>query len=464
MSAAYDRGVRWVLISLIYACAAPVGGAREQTVITALAEDNYSLALRDPALVAMKLAKMQRGPFEWLRGTAPLFWRDLTAAGSERPATAFGDPASSRVLLVGDPHPENVGTFRAADGTMFVDWNDFDSAGYGPYEGDVRRLAAGLVIAVADDALAADLARRVAVGYATRIGDLASGLDPVPVAAGASPYLDKVLEKASSNGDAHKDLDEVAPVVDGARAVVYRDLDPVGDDGVIENRLAPLDPVTADWVARAIAQRVAVQPELGTLAGAARRLGAGVSSYASLRYYALLTGPTSSPDDDLVLELKEERDGVIVHGVPQLAAAEWASAAARAVDAQRRLQARRDGDAWLGAAELAPLSFKVRDHAAYQRGVNASDLAALAADPAKRDQLPALAEVLGGMLAASHARALTADGVRGLSVIAPRIGSPVAFADEVIAVAVDDAAQIVADWQSMKDRDLAQLVLPVVRE
>ena len=73
--------------------------------------------------------------------------------GGERPTTAFGDPASSRVLLVGDPHPENIGTFRAADGTILVEWNDFDAAGYGPYEADVRRLATAMVVAAGDDTL-----------------------------------------------------------------------------------------------------------------------------------------------------------------------------------------------------------------------------------------------------------------------------------------------------------------------
>ena len=139
--------------------------AREQLIVDVLAAENHAWAQRDPELMAMKLRKMQRGPFEWLRGTEGVYWRDVYDPGAMRQATEFGDEASSRVLLLGDPHPENIGTFRAADGTVLVDWNDFDAAGYGPFEVDLRRLATGVVIAAADDALADELVRLIAAGY-----------------------------------------------------------------------------------------------------------------------------------------------------------------------------------------------------------------------------------------------------------------------------------------------------------
>lgn len=43
----------------------------------------------------MKLRKLQRGPYDWLRGTAALYWRDVSEPGGERLATRFGDPRSS---------------------------------------------------------------------------------------------------------------------------------------------------------------------------------------------------------------------------------------------------------------------------------------------------------------------------------------------------------------------------------
>ncbi|HEY5922573.1 MAG TPA: DUF2252 family protein, partial [Kofleriaceae bacterium] len=118
--------LRIALYLALAGCAVETG-SREDRIVSILADDNYEWTLRDPELVALKLMKMQRGPYQWLRGTAALFWQDVTERGGERSATGFGDARSSRVLLIGDAHLENVGTFRASDGTMFVDWNDFDA-------------------------------------------------------------------------------------------------------------------------------------------------------------------------------------------------------------------------------------------------------------------------------------------------------------------------------------------------
>jgi uncharacterized protein (DUF2252 family) len=432
-------------------CAACTGSTtltdRQRLIVNVLAADNEQWSLREPSLVAMKLAKMQRSPFLWLRGTAAVYWRDLTEPGAAVDMT-FVDPASARVLIDGDPHPENVGTFRASDGTLVVDWDDFDTAGYGPFEGDLRRCAAGLIVAAADDSLADPIARAVAAGYTTQLGA------PVAdVGMGANAYLDKQLGKAQENGDAGKDLDEIAPIGDdGARHLALGDIDPVGDDGVIENRLVALTPSEQVFIASSIAQWSATHPGHGALVLAARKLGSGVSSYAAWRYDAVLA-------DDTVLELKEERDGIAIAAEPRYAAAEWTTPAARVVDAQLRMQSRSDEDPELGAAEATPLSLRVHAETAYQRGLDNEDLAALAAgSDDKRAELVGLAQVLGGMLARAHGQAITEDGVRGDSVI--RIDDADAFADEISRLAQADAAQTVTDWESMKDMDLASLVIP----
>lgn len=421
-------------------------------MIDTIAEDNYMWALRYPETVAMKLTMMQESPFLWLRGTAPVYWRDLTTPGVGRPATAFGDPLSSRVLLVADPHPENLGSFRAPDGTMVIDFNDFDTAGYGPFEGDVRRLAAGLIVAANGTGPSPrDLASAVATAYAAQITDLANGLAPDP---GTSPYLTKLIAKAKANGDAHKELaDDVA----SPGVLAIGDLDPIGSDGVIQNRVEPLGATEHDEVTAALAPLVASHPELGAIEDIGRRYGHGVSSYPALRYIVLLAGETASPDDDRVLEIKEERDGVDIADVPQLDAAEWNTPGARAANTAHRLWLREDEDPLWDSAEHAPLSFVTHDDSAYQRGVDAGDLAAL--DP---DELLATAGVFGRILARAHGLALTEDGLVGWTVIAPELGA--GFADEVAALAPADAAQTLADWNDLKDRDLASLVLPKVNQ
>ena len=453
--------VRWFLV-LLLGCGS-VSSAREDFVINTLAEDNYLWALRDPQLVAMKLVKMQRDPFIWMRGTPTVYWHDISDAGEARTPTAFGDAASSRVLLVADPHPENIGSFRARDGAMFVDWNDFDSSGYGPYEGDVRRLAAGMIVAshdvadpssaeTVDPAFAEAIARSVAAGYVAQLQALAMGQAPAPVTTGAAKYLDKLLAKALANGDAGKDLADVSEVVDGTRVFLGGDLDPVAPDGVVEGRLSSPDPIERARMEQALAPYLAHHPELGTLVALARDYGSGVSSYPALRYLALVSA-------DRIIEIKEERDGLIVP-VPRLEAAEWSSPAARSVDAQRRLQLRHDADALLGVVDEGTLTFRVQDHASYQRGVNASDIGDLAIDPTKSSQVTDLARIFGGLLARAHGLAMTEDGVLGWTVISPLLGDGTGFADEVSTLGRADAAQVIADWKMLRDEDLGARVIP----
>ena len=79
-------------------------------------------------------------------------------------------------------------------------------------------------------------------------------------------------------------------------------------------------------------------------------------------------------------------------------------------------------DALLGVADEGTLTFRIQDHASYQRGVNASDIGDLAIDPTKSAQVTELATIFGGMLARAHGLAMTEDGVLGWTVIAPVLG------------------------------------------
>lgn len=454
-----------VSILLLAASCAAEPPSRAQRIVESLSDDNLVAGRREPALVALKLRKMQRGPYEWLRGTASLYWRDLMEPGATRAETTFGDPASSRVLLVGDPHPENVGTFRAfSDGAMFLDWNDFDATGYGPFTGDLRRLAAGFVVIAelgkpGDVDLATELSKQVATGYAEQIAVIAAGERVPSLGTGVAELFDDELAKAQSRGAARFAVDELAPVEEDVRALALGDLESVADDGVIEDRVLAVDAEQAEMIDGVIAQWAPgrLTPAEAAIKLRARRIGSGVSSYPAFRFQVVLEGATPSPDDDRIIELKETREGVIVRGVPILQGAEWATPAERAVDTQLRLHARFDGDALLGAAQVGGLSFKIRDREAYQRGLDAPDLSELAVDDP--DQLRVIAKHYGMLLARAHAQALTADRVLGVTVIAPLItGRETELADEIAALAAADAAQVIADHALMKDRDLAGLL------
>ena len=92
---------------------------------------------RIPELVPVKMARMAVCPFSFFRGSVPVMAADLATL----PAT--GIP----VQICGDAHVRNLGAYAGPDGRLIFDINDFDETIRGPWEWDLKRLAASLVLA-----------------------------------------------------------------------------------------------------------------------------------------------------------------------------------------------------------------------------------------------------------------------------------------------------------------------------
>src|SRR5215470_7771296 len=107
---------------------------RRPNPVVLLQESN---AERLPTLIPIKVTRMAQSPFSFFRGAAPLMALDL----SRKPETGL------RVQICGDAHVQNVGAFAAPDGHLIFDLNDFDETIPGPWEWDVKRMAASLVLA-----------------------------------------------------------------------------------------------------------------------------------------------------------------------------------------------------------------------------------------------------------------------------------------------------------------------------
>ena len=105
----------------ILSCA-PADETRELELQDALVSDHLDLLRRDPAQVAAKWEAMEADPFQFLRGSAGLWARDASLPGGRANLPTILDaPVFARVLLVGDPHPENFGTFLPLDGALTFD-------------------------------------------------------------------------------------------------------------------------------------------------------------------------------------------------------------------------------------------------------------------------------------------------------------------------------------------------------
>jgi uncharacterized protein (DUF2252 family) len=91
---------------------------------------------RLPELLPIKWARMAASPFGFFRGAVPLMAADLASL----PTTGVS------VQICGDAHVHNLGAFASPTGAVVFDINDFDETMPGPWEWDVKRLAASIVL------------------------------------------------------------------------------------------------------------------------------------------------------------------------------------------------------------------------------------------------------------------------------------------------------------------------------
>src|SRR5271154_3258435 len=94
-------------------------------------------ATRVPELVPIRYGRMLVSPFTFYRGAALIMASDLAAT----PRSGF------TVQCCGDAHLSNFGVFASPERQLVFDVNDFDETLPGPWEWDVKRLAASMLIA-----------------------------------------------------------------------------------------------------------------------------------------------------------------------------------------------------------------------------------------------------------------------------------------------------------------------------
>jgi uncharacterized protein (DUF2252 family) len=417
------------------ACDIATRDARGGWLLSTLVADHRQMLLRDPAAVSGKLAKMAEHPFDYLRGSLGQWVRDTTEPGAPGAlATTVEVPAAAHMLLLGDPHPENLGTFLPPDGALIVDWNDFDAATWGPWTHDLRRLATALRVFLVGSPLEpgdVDRATEAIVhGYA-------AGLDGVEVPRGR--IVEDLVTRAEA---ASRAAPEFAGVVDGQP----------------DDDLAPV----SETERRAVLQFVGRWPESclggcddGPAKTVLRRLGAGVASYPLMRWYVRLEGPTTADDDDVEIELKEAAPAPVLTTSPALVAWGFSDNAERVVLAQRTLMATPVGDRRLGFAAIDTWSVRVREHTPSQQGLSRARVLARVDDGRwQASDIVALALVLGQRLGAAHARSpLGPDTLtRAGALLRPAVTAAEArLAAETLAFARFMAARVVADHALLVD-------------
>jgi uncharacterized protein (DUF2252 family) len=104
-------------------------------------------------LVPIRYERMTTSPFAFLRGSSVVMAQDLAAT-----------PVSGiQVQLCGDAHLNNFGIYATPERNQVFDVNDFDETLPGPWEWDVKRLAASIVVAGRNNGFSGDMNRQAVV-------------------------------------------------------------------------------------------------------------------------------------------------------------------------------------------------------------------------------------------------------------------------------------------------------------
>lgn len=270
---------------------------------------------RVPELVPIRVGRMLQSPFTFYRGSAAQMAHDLKDA----PRTDLMVAAS------GDAHLANFGYFASPERRLMFDLNDFDEVNIGPWEWDLKRLAASVILAGRDVGISEDACLDAAIGASRAYREaleMLYGLTALEryyfhveaerLITGARNAKDRKVVRKAETKARRRSSDRILSAI--ATDGVGRDLRIVDQPPVLRHLGIASEEEIHDLVA---AYRASVVPDVGilleqyTLADAAFRV-VGVGSVGLRAHVVLLVGPAGEP---LVLQAKEAVASVLVsHG------------------------------------------------------------------------------------------------------------------------------------------------------
>ncbi|MEU6840964.1 DUF2252 domain-containing protein [Streptomyces sp. NPDC046716] len=359
--------------------------------VTAVAESNRG---RIEELTPIRVGRMAATPFAFLRGSAGLMAYDL----ARTPLTGIG------AQICGDAHAANFGLYGDARGGLVIDLNDFDETVHGPWEWDVKRLAASLVLAGREAGADEDTCRQAAHDATGAYRRTMRLLAKLPALDAWNAIAD---EKLVSHTDAHDLLGTLERVSEKARNNTsgrFAAKSTIGVEGG-GRRFVDAPPVlrrTSDQEAAAVAGSLGAYLETLTedrlpllaryaIHDVAFRV-VGTGSVGTRSYVVLLLDHRGEP---LVLQVKEARPSALLPHLPTVGFTPGAVAheGRRVVLGQKRMQV--VSDFLLGWTSVGERPFQVRQ---FRNRKGSVDPAALAAD-----QLDDYARMTGALLARAHA-------------------------------------------------------------
>ncbi|MGA2537915.1 MAG: DUF2252 domain-containing protein [Terracidiphilus sp.] len=387
---------------------------------------------RVPALVKLKYELMADSPFGYFRGAVPVMAADLSVL----PNTGIVSQ------LCGDAHVRNVGAYAAPDGRLVFDINDFDETIRGPFEWDLKRMAASISLAGRGSGHKDAGVRRAVelciLRYSaqmrvfSRMPHLEVGHFLVHRMGQVEP-VHEALMKAERATPLHtlEQLTEPVPAKVGAVKSTatrrFRESKPMltrVSAAQKEAVLASLEPY-----------RQMLEPQRQHLLSFFRPVDVafkvvGTGSVGLRDYCVYFEG--NGPEDPLFLQIKEEPASAYTAYLPN--AHPDHHNGKRVSDGQRAMQLQ--SDPFLGWTHIGNRQYLVRQLNDHKGSIDLEDLAG--------SGLAAFGEVCGELLARGHAR--SSDPM----VIAGYLGSGNGFAEALGSFGLAYADQTEKDWEALR--------------
>lgn len=364
-------------------------------------------------LLPLRYERMSVSAFTFYRGAALIMASDL----SHTPTTG------TQVQAVGDAHISNFGLFNSPERHTIFDINDFDETARGPWEWDVKRLAASVEICGRDRGMTKKERKEAILacvqGYCDAMAEYATmgnldvwyahnDIDELKVHLSKSvpekqrKRAEKALGKAKGKNSARA-MDKLTEVVDGRLRIISNPptLIPLRDMGEAGAQADKLDTSVIEKLVRSALREYcqSLSPEKRQLIMQYRgvdiaRKVVGVGSVGTRVLIVVLQG--IGREDPLVLQIKEAEESVLERFCGKV---EGIQHGQRVVEGQRAIQFA--GDILLGWCQIPDRGGELRDFYVRQLwdGKGSVDLTRI-----EPEGLKILAKACGGTLAHAHAR------------------------------------------------------------
>ena len=370
---------------------------RKLVIDTVLNEfDGHCMVLSDEKR-KMKYTKMMESPFRFFRGSAYLFYYDMSKI-----PFSFHTSIDKPTWIQGDLHMENFGAFQNEKGEIVYDVNDFDEGYIGSYLYDLIRMSVSIALSCEAQGLSNHEQQRQIKAYIDayyhQLKRFKKGKDdPFSLTfteQNTKGPVKKVLKKLGKRQRDHLLKDITYINNEGKRVFSWsEEIEPVSFEEstmlktLTENYFHSLD--------------IEDKKDFSfyTIKDIARKHGTGTASIGLDRYYILIEGEKDANGvDDLVLEVKEVRTPIPAYFLPYREKfwKKYDHQGKRVVATQKAMHHLEDP--YLGYLTIDGREFYVRERSPYKKKVKITSLLT-------SEDFEATVQIMGKVTAKIHARA-----------------------------------------------------------